>query len=204
MLSPYVTPTGRVRTFASVDRFGSWAMEHDEVAPLAGLALLAAREPGQVAGIRSAVLDVWMERGWQPFWWQGRAYVCAQSLEFLDLSGGIPDYVSENERRSLSKLPIPTTAFDAAHRLATAYRLKAARDALHMTNILIDLQQSDGGWPPSSVLLVPDQRDPANSTLQRDDRRLLTTAVSVVALTRWAAPEDHHANVSATSVGIAK
>src|SRR5688572_790490 len=39
LLGRYVTPTGTVRTFASADRFGSWAMEHDEVAPLAGLAL---------------------------------------------------------------------------------------------------------------------------------------------------------------------
>src|SRR4051812_35139044 len=68
MLSRYIMPTGRVRTFPSVDRFGSWAMEHDEVAPLAGLALLAAKEPGQVAAIRSAILETWMGRGWQSFW----------------------------------------------------------------------------------------------------------------------------------------
>src|ERR1700730_3925101 len=83
VLSPYVTPTGRIRTFASVDRFGSWALEHDEVAPLAGLALLAAGEYHHAAGIRAAVLDSWAEYGWRPFWWHGRAYVCAQSLEFL-------------------------------------------------------------------------------------------------------------------------
>src|ERR1019366_2121738 len=36
VLAPYLSSNGRVRTFNSVDRFGSWAMEHDEVAPLAG------------------------------------------------------------------------------------------------------------------------------------------------------------------------
>src|SRR6185295_3044416 len=99
MLSPYVTPNDRVRTFASVDRFGSWALEHNEVAPLAGLALLAAREQQHIASIRRAVLDSWAKGGWRPFWWHGRAYVCAQSLEFLLLSGGIPEILAQNERR---------------------------------------------------------------------------------------------------------
>ncbi len=185
VLSPYVTATYRIRTFASFDRFGSWATEHDEVAPMAGLALLAAREDALVARIRAAVLDSWAERGWRPFWWQGRSYVCAQSLEFLSLTGGIPDEVSESERHFLAALSPSTSAFDTAQRLVAALHVNAMVQASHLHGALIDLQCSDGGWPGSPVLLVPHQGEPSVFEIACDDRRLLTTAVSLMAISRW-------------------
>jgi hypothetical protein len=185
VLSPYVTPTNRIRTFASVDRFGSWALEHDEVAPLAGLALFSAGECRQAAGIRAAVLDSWTESGWRPFWWHGRTYVCAQNLEFLLVSGGIPEDLAQTERRRLTESMTYASAFDIAQQLAAAVYLDATRDAWRLSDTLLDLQCMDGGWPPSTVLLVPDQREPSKIHVQCDDRRLLTTTVSLVALTRW-------------------
>jgi transposase len=192
VLSLYATPTGHIRTFASPDRFGSWAREHDEVAPLVGLALLAAGEHDHAARIRAVVLGARLERGWRAFWWQGDAYVCAQSLEFLVVSGGIPDAIAKSERERLAEARVPASAFDVAQRLAAAVHLGAARGAWQLGNSLLDSQSTDGGWPPSSVLLVPNQREPAHFDVQSDDRRLLTTAVSLVALTRWVECDDQY------------
>jgi hypothetical protein len=185
-LGLYVTPTHRVRTFASVDRFGSWALENDEVAPIAGLALLAAQERRLVEGIRAAVLDAWAQERWRPFWWYGRAYVCAQSLEFLSGSGGIPDDLTRDERGRLAQSATPGSTFEAAQQLTAAVHLLAMRDIWRLGQSVLDSQCEDGGWPPSPVLLVPDQREPSRSSVHSDDRRLLTTAVSLAALTRWA------------------
>ncbi len=185
LLSLYSTPTGRIRTFASLDRFGSWAMEHDEVAPLAGLALLAAGEQGHASRIRSAVLDGWGERGWTSFWWRGDAYPRAQSLWFLAVGGGIPEAIAMRERKHLSEVPKPTSAFEAAQQLSAAVHLGATGNTWLLGNTMLNSQSTDGGWPSSLVLLTPNQREPHHFDVQCDDRRLLTTAVSLVALTRW-------------------
>jgi hypothetical protein len=186
VLRPYLTSTGRVRTFASVDRFGTWALEHDEVAPLAGLALLAVGEYRHASVIRAAILDSWAKHGWRPFWWLGRAYVCAQSFEFLLLSGGIPEVLAQSERARLAEPPISASSFEIAQRLAAAVHLDAKTDARRLCETLLNFQHLDGGWPASPVLLVPDQREPFQSSIHCDDRRLLTTATSLVAMTRWA------------------
>ncbi len=184
-LRPYVTPNHRVRTFATVDRFGNWALEHDEVAPLAGLALLDAQELCQIGGIRAAILDSWARGGWRSFWWEGRAYVRAQSLEFLSRCGGIPDNLVRDERECLAGSTVPTTAFDAAQHLIASVHLFPMRDMGRLGQSVLDLQCEDGGWPLSPVLRVPDQRGPSKGSVHADDRRLLTTAVSLAALTRW-------------------
>jgi hypothetical protein len=185
-LGRYVTPTHHVRTFASVDRFGSWGLEHDEVAPVAGLALLAAHEHRLVEGIRAAIIGSWAQGRWRPFWWYGRAYVCAQSLEFLSGSGGIPDDIARDERGSLAESTTPRSAFEAAQQLTAAVYLVAMCDMWRLGQSVLDSQCEDGGWPMSPVLLVPDQRDPSRVSVHSDDRRLLTTAASLAALTRWA------------------
>ena len=87
-LSNYITPSGRVHTFLSSDSFGSWGREHDEVASLVGIALLSCGELGLAERVRQGVLNA---TSWKPFWWRCYSYVCAQSLEFLSLGGGIPD-----------------------------------------------------------------------------------------------------------------
>src|SRR6185295_13788137 len=106
-------------------------------------------------------------------------------LEFLLLSGGIPEILAQNERRRLGESATPTSAFDIAQRLSSAVHLHAVFDEWRLGESLLDLQCSDGGWPPSSVLRIPDQREPSKNTLHCDDRRLLTTMVSLAALTRW-------------------
>ena len=184
MLRPYLTLDHRVRTFAKVGSFGYWAVEHDEVAPLAGLALLDGREFRQIAGIRQAILDRWARGGWQSFWWSGPAYVRAQSLEFLSRSGGIPEDIAQAERVHLTVSPIAATAFDAAQHLIASIHLLASRDIARASTLLLSLQCEDGGWPTSQVLLVPDQRGTFGSESFADDCRLLTTAMALAALTR--------------------
>jgi hypothetical protein len=151
LLAPHVSASGRVRTFKHVERFGRWADEHDEVAPLAGMALLEAGDSGLAALIRQSVLAA---PTWKPFWWHCPAYVCAKNLEFLSLCGGIPINVGNRASAVLDALPSPSSALDTAQRLATeAILAKRTQNEAP----LIDLQHADGGWPPSFELLVPSQ-----------------------------------------------
>lgn len=183
LIGAYVAPSGAVRTFASPERFGSWAAEHAEVTPLAGLALLAAGERELAARLRGAAVNAWTpDGGWPPFWWHGQAYAAAQNLGFLAASGGVPPELAAGERERLSAAPGARSAFEAAQRLTAAVHLDAPVDASRFRDRLMALQSADGGWPASSSLLAPSQRDPSQSRRCSDDRRLLSTALAVVAL----------------------
>jgi hypothetical protein len=166
-------------------------MEHDEVTPVAGLALLAAGEHQLAAQLRASVLKSWVAGyGWSPFWWNTSAYVSAQSLEFLSASGGIPNELAADECARLLRAAAPGSAFETAQRLTAVAHLGLAGEALHIGNHLLGLQADDGGWPPSLALLVPSQLSPSQSYVCVDDRRLLSTALSVVALTLWLQSRD--------------
>jgi hypothetical protein len=173
LLSPYITPAGRVRTFSS-PRFGSWSEEHDEVAPIAGMALLASGEQTLAERIRRSIVS---RTRWRPFWWRCSSYVCARTLEFLSLSGGIPEEIREREAAALASLPPHTSAFDLAHRLIASTHLSYAGPH----GELLEAQQPDGGWPQSSELLVPGQVDGSSGDPYADDRRIMTTAMAMSA-----------------------
>lgn len=175
LLSPYITPSGRVHTFLSSDRFGSWGREHDEVAPLVGIALLSSGAFGLAERVRQSVLRA---TSWQPFWWRCYSYVCSHSLKFLSLGGGIPDEIGKRESVALDCLAPSSSAFDLAHRLIAGTYL--GKDS--SWGNLLKAQGIDGGWPPSMELLVPGQRDSLSGEPQADNRRLMSTAMSMLAL----------------------
>lgn len=176
LLSTYVTHSGRVLTFPSADRFGSWGQEHDEVAPLAGMALLSSGKFDLAEKLRQGVLN---RVNWKPFWWRCYSYVCAQSLEFLALSGGIPDEIKKREAATLACLPpSPSSAFDLAQRLSASAYLEGDLQC----SALLDTQEKDGGWLSSFELLVPSQRDEFCGDPKADEKRLMSTAMSVLAL----------------------
>jgi len=176
LLSNYLTHSGRVRTFPSSDHFGSWGQEHDEVAPLAGMALFSSGELNLAEKLRQGVLN---RASWKPFWWRCYSYVCAQSLEFLSLSGGIPNEIKKREASILACLShSPSSAFDLAQRLSATVYL----DGDMQCCALLDAQEKDGGWPPSSELLLHGQRDEFGGEPNADERRLMSTAMSMLAL----------------------
>lgn len=176
LLSTYVTHSGRVHTFPSSDFFGSWGQEHDEVAALVGIALLSAGVFGLAERVRHGVLS---RARWKPFWWRCYSYVCAQSLEFLSLGGGIPDEVMKRESATMACLsPSPSSAFDLAQRLSATTYLSGNLP----WGALLEAQEKDGGWPLSYELLVYDQRDEFSGVPKADDRRLMSTAMSMLAL----------------------
>lgn len=185
LLGAYTTSNGGIRTFASPERFGSWAGEHTEVTALAGLALLAAGERRGVDRLRAAVLATWADdQGWHPFWWRTDTYVRAQSLEFLLASGGIPAHVAAAERARLSRSPVPVSSFERALTLAIGVYTGAAQTS-ELAASLLGMQSADGGWPASAVLLVPDQRDASRHLVYSDKRRALSTAMAIHALRTW-------------------
>jgi hypothetical protein len=178
LLSNYITAAGRVRTFISEERFGSWGGNHDEVAPLVGMALASSGDVFAAQLIRQGILRL---NQWQPFWWKCYSYVCAQNLKFLLASGGIPDEVRQRELRILNSLPLPSSSLDRAMRFSAANLLgqEMSRDEL------VDAQEEDGGWPSSFELLVPSQMDGSSGGAQADSHRLMTTALSTLALLRY-------------------
>ena len=176
----YITPSHRVRTFASTDRFGSWAHAHDEVAPIVAMALLSCGASGPVKLLRQNCIA---QESWTPFWWQCRSYVCAQNLEFLAVSGGIPERIKKRESEAFERLcaSAAPSSFDLAHRLVAArYLDQPLGDA-----VLLQMQQNDGSWPPSAELLVPDQQDGSiKGPPYADTQRLFSTAMAVLALVK--------------------
>jgi hypothetical protein len=176
LLGPYITSAGGVHTFSSIERFGTWGHEHDEVAPVVGMALLAAGDPVLAGCVRQALLT---KNDWRPFWWRGCSYVCAQSLEFLAASGGIPDDIQHRELARLSSLPPASSSFDLAQRIRAATYLGGTS---YWNEPLLELQEADGGWPASPELLVPSQVDGSPGIPKADDRRLMSTAMATIAL----------------------
>lgn len=176
ILSTYITHSGRVHTFPAMGHFGSWGREHDEVAPLVGMALLATGNFAVAESVRQGVLN---RSNWMPFWWHCYSYLCAQSLEFLALGGGIPDEIKMREAAILASLsPIPSSIFDLAQRLSATSSI----DGDVPCDALFEAQEKDGGWPPSFELLVPSQQDEFSGDPVADDRRLMSTAMSILAL----------------------
>jgi hypothetical protein len=160
-------------------------MEHDEVAPVAGLALLAERRDDLVSRLRNGVLSAWSRNGWKRYWWRCRGYVCAQSLEFLQKSGGIPADVLREESSRLTSQSPPITSFETAQNLSASLYLGLPALTEQLLNGLLDRQAANGGWPPSWDLLVPDQHDPAALELYSDDRALMSTAAAVMSMVAW-------------------
>lgn len=179
LLGDYISYQGRVRTFSSQIPFGSWAEEHDEVAPVTGIALHSAGRASRFAPIRECILK---SNGWQPFWWKCYSYVCAQSLEFLFLSGGIPDKIKKRETEILKNLPAePSSVFDLAQRLSCSYYLGGGLQY----DTLLRMQKPDGSWDSSGELFVPSQITGLKSEPKEDDRRLMSTAMSILTLIKY-------------------
>jgi hypothetical protein len=170
LLGKYVTNIGRVKTFVTEERYGRWAMEHDEVAPLVGTALLESGEEELAKRIRESVVHT---ANWQSFWWN-----CY--LEFLSLSGGVPYQVLMRETSRLDQLGPPSSSFDRANRTIALANLGARPSP----NELAAMQCEDGGWPSSVELLVPHQRENFNGTPSGDDRRLMTTSMASLAIAK--------------------
>ena len=185
LLAMYATPSDTFRTFRSPERFGTWAGEHDEVTPLAGLALVAAGEHSLAARVRDAVLRTWRTKEeWVPFWWATPAYASAQNLEFLAATGGIPEDVAAGESARLLCRRPAGSAIETTQVLAMALLLGLREAACEACQLLLRAQWPDGGWPPSPALLVPEQQHDLSVPPQHfaDDRRIFGTAAAVVAL----------------------
>lgn len=177
MLDVYINPFNyRVRTFDSTKRFGSWAWEHDEVTPVAGMALWAAKEFNLAICIRQAVLSASI---WHKFWWRCASYATARNLEFLNETGGIPEEVRIRETNKLEKSDSFSSAFDLAQQISSKTLLKSDVSG---TNLLLEMQLSDGSWPPSAALLVPDQYSGVEGHAEADNERLITTASAMLSI----------------------
>lgn len=185
LLARYATPADTFRTYSSPERFGTWAGEHDEVTPLAGLAFVAAREHAFAARVRDAVLRTWRTKGeWAPYWWAMAAYASAQNLEFLAATGGIPEDVAAGESTRLLRGGPSGSVFETTQWLAIASQLGLSEAAHNACEALLRAQSPDGAWPASPVMLWHHQWDLAAPAVAfADDRRIFGTAAAVHALT---------------------
>jgi hypothetical protein len=188
LLLPFITEEGGVRTFLGPQRFGSWAREHGDVTPMAGLALAECGGDGAaIERLRRWVLEHRVRgRGWRSFWWDTDRYATAWSLAFLDSSGGIPEPVRATVAGWARRQAPPSNALELALEL-NAMLSAAMPGAAACARALLARQQPDGSWPPSAALLVPEQRR-VGFQLSRpnaDPRGLMTTALAAQALCRW-------------------
>lgn len=187
-LTQYLSASGAARTFLDIKRFGSWALEHPDVTPVVGMALIAVEaELSIVNRVRQACLDIWKVNGqWPSFWWTINSYSTARNLEFLSESGGIPFNVSQNTWEWLIALKEPGTPFEAANNLMAAVTLGKTQTnfSTNQVMILLEWQLNDNSWPPSPVLAVPEQREDIidNCIPYEDSMRLMSTSMVAHAL----------------------
>ena len=187
-LSNYLEPGGLVRTFRGT-RFGAWASAHADVTPVLGLALHAIQEVSKVVdGVRKTALGQRSADGlWDSYWWTSRAYAIARNLEFLVATGGIPEEIRRRAVEWLSAQPdLDKSSFVVAQELAAAV-LVDREMSRRRGETLLEMQQSDGGWAASRALLVPAQLPGLGQaeSLAADEQRLMSTAMSMVALKSW-------------------
>jgi hypothetical protein len=190
-LEGYLGAEGGARTFACGPRYGSWTHEHPDVTAVLGLAL---RETGgdgsMIDRVRRWLLGKRNAEGlWTSFWWTFDAYSHARALEFLDATGGVPVEVTAAARRSLGAPTPPASAMEEANLLMVALAAGSSPDP--WISRLLGSRLPDGGWPPSRVLKVPDQKAPrTDDAAFADVHRLMSTAMAVMALGRFL--EDGH------------
>jgi len=186
-LAAYVSPEGGARTFVCGPRYGNWTFEHADVTAVLGLAMKEAGAPDStLQRVRRWTLGHRDGGGlWTSFWWTFGAYATARMLEFLECTGGIPGDVVEASSNYVEGRRDSATAMETANLLMMASRVNASTVAL--LSSLLGLQSPDGGWPPSRVLKVPDQRGAAGGEADApafaDVNRLMSTAMAVLALT---------------------
>lgn len=190
-LEGYLDALGHAHTFPDLP--SSWGAAHPDVTPVVGLALLAVASPPQIVlRVRRAVLAARTPGGgWRSFWWSTDAYATAWSLIFLARSGGIPARVRSEGLDWLTAHLDSGSALESACQLLAAVTLQrgAGRVATNFVDDLLDaFDSAAGAWHPSPVLLVPrtdslgeGERGEAHADVQR----LMTTALSCVALRRW-------------------
>lgn len=193
-LAPYVDAAGGVHTFVD-EGHGRWTDAHDDVAATVGLALLHGPASRPLARrIAAGLAHRWPVR---TFWWSTPAYGRAWCLRLLAAlpGGGAPAALQVEALSWLRSQPAPTDAFEAAHRLMMATQLGDRRCADVLATQLLDLANSGGwpgGWPGACHLLVPSRNDGADGaddadTPHREIRGLLSTSLSVMALTEFVA-----------------
>jgi squalene cyclase len=188
-LQPFITESGGVRTFHHPERFGSWAQEHADVTPVAGLALVeCAGDPVLVSRLRGWSLAQQRQDGaWSSFWWATDAYATARNLEFLESSGGVPSGILESCIGWLDGRNLTKSAFEGAQQLIirVTVGMREAQVCAQLVDALLGLQMGDGSWPASSVLRIPNQKKQGGDQLYGDNKRLMTTAMMVHALKLW-------------------
>jgi hypothetical protein len=187
LLRRFLDEDGHAHTFVETGA-GRWGAAHDDVTPMVGLALVSvAGDRELIMKIRSAVLRSRTSAGiWHSYWWATDAYATAQSLEFLEITGGIPTDVDSRARLWLEEVR-PQSAFEAALAVDICCRLDGGGPARMLIDLVLNLQSTNGQWPPSQLLLVPGQTSSDSSVepvAYADHQGLMSTALAVRSLKR--------------------
>lgn len=191
LLKPFITACGGVRTFRDAHPFGRWSEEHADVTPVVGLALMeCAGDRECIERMRDWCIAAQNEDGsWPSFWWATDTYAVAKNLEFIAVSGAKPRSAFGTAAEWLLNHEQDSSPFEAAQALAALADCELAnhKEAHTLVELLCDLQQRDGNWPASKVLLMPDQhRDDVHPPAFEDCCTLITTATCLKALQIWA------------------
>lgn len=185
-LRRYLDDSGRAHTFLPPETAGSWGRAHADVTPVVGMALVSsAGAQALVDRVRTAVLtDQAPEGHWRSFWWNTNSYATARSLEFLWNTGGFPVKNAELACAWFRTLDRAENAFEAAQRLGISVLLD--EKSYQWLDILLEMQEDSGAWPPSSALLAPDKDKPEDrGTAHADEEQVLGAAMIVMALKLW-------------------
>jgi squalene cyclase len=187
LLKPFITACGGARTFRDAHPFGRWAQEHADVTPVVGLALVECGGHCKlIESMRDWCIAAQQEDGsWASFWWKTDVYATAKMIEFLAALEMDGHAVLRRAAEWILDQRNDSSPFEAAHALAAFAHsgLASHKNTQVLVDFLCDLQQADGSWPGSRVLLVPDQhRDDVPPSAFEDCRRLMTTAACLQAL----------------------
>jgi hypothetical protein len=171
-------------------RFGgsghAWCTAHPEVTATALRALAQYLSPDHFrvsTGLDWLSKQLAEEGTRSPYWWLSQHYFMIEAERLRHVFPALP----------VCGEPKPGQfggCFDLALRLEGANLRQSVGPAREIFARLLMLQQSDGGWPSSPVLRIPDAgRQTGEEHHAADDRRLLTTATAIAALRTSCRPQ---------------
>lgn len=115
--------------------------------------------------------------------------ITLRRCDFHDSCGGIPGRVLDRSVESLRNQDTAPSAFEGAPQLRIMVPVGMREEAGcgRFADPLLGLQMSDGSWPASSVLRVPDARkgEGEHTPAYGDCKRLISTAMMAQSSRLW-------------------
>jgi len=194
-LLAFQCPDGGFSTYADKSNVDSWVVSHEEVTPIALLALLTKYPSNDLSVNRGIkyVLEHRLQSGlWNSFWWPSNLYSIEANLSLLNT---IKVHVDMTKTRTSLLEVKPKNAFETALLISSILNTSATHAEFfepmgQLVGQLIREQGSDGSWKSELILRLTDHDcfEPWKADncgpMFSDQNRLFTTSTVLKTLSK--------------------